>query len=394
MTHRGLSASDLRRRNRRGLLSLVHRHGAIARNDLASSLGLTRASVTILANELLDEGLLVEAGSSGGSGKAGRRKIFLRVRAEAGKLIGIGVDPEKIQVLLADLGGTVLGVRNLPLPTSKGSREGGPGQVFARIVTKASAELLGGKKATASGVIGAGLGVTGRVDPETGVSLREPRLWDAPVALAEPFEASLGIPVAVDNNVRSLALAELLLTDARRSPPSGLLFLKYGPGVGAAWTMGGNPWAGAHNRAGELGHTLVEIDGPACPYCGRRGCLESLASAQALGEELGMPGASIESLTARLAAERPADFSLLAGRFARALGNAIELCDPSVVTLYGAAFRDSALFTEVARRVESNERPCEIRRSGLDPELPALGGVALALGRFLDQGGTDQIAER
>jgi glucokinase/N-acylmannosamine kinase len=182
-----------------------------------------------------------------------------------------------------------------------------------------------------------------------------------------------------------LALAELLLTDAKLSAPPGLLFVKYGPGVGAAWAVSGKPWPGAHFRSGELGHTLVENDGPVCAYCGRRGCLESLVSAQALGdsrEAKGGRGARVEELCASLEAKAPEAFSILAQRFARAIGNAIEVCDPSIVTLYGAPFRDGRLFEEIAARVVSNERPCEIRRSGLDTDLPALGGVALALDRF------------
>ncbi len=387
MTPRGLSAVDVRMRNRAGLLRLIHSHGAIARNDLARSLGLTRASVTILANELLDEGLIVEAGSSGGIGKVGRRKIFLRIRPEAGKLLGVGIDAERMQVLIADLAGSVVAVRNLPSPAARLGKEREPGPALVRAVAEAAAELLGGRAPVEAGVLGAGLGVTGRVDARSGISLREPRLWEGSVPLADPLAAALGLPSAVDNNVRSLALAELLLTDARRSPPEGLLFIKYGPGVGGAWTTGGAPWAGAHYRAGEIGHTLVETEGPPCPYCGRRGCLESLVSARALGKALGRSGARIEELCAELAAMDPEAYALLAGRFARALGNAIELCDPGVVALYGAPFKDPGLFAEISRRIEFNDRPCEIRRSGLDTELPALGGAALALDRFLDTGG-------
>ena len=151
--------------------------------------------------------------------------------------------------------------------------------------------------------------------------------------------------------------------------------------------MGGAPWAGAHNRAGELGHTLVDAEGPTCPYCGRRGCLESLVSARALGAALGHEGGLVEELCAELAERDPEAFALLAGRFARAIGNAIELCDPAVVALYGAPFVEPRLFSEIARRVESNDRPCEIRHSGLDPKLPALGGAALALGHFFEGGG-------
>ncbi len=380
MTPRGLSSPDLRKRNRTGILRLIHRHGGIARNDLAKALGLTRASVTYLVSELMDDGLVVEGASSESAGKVGRRKIFMNIRPEAASVLGIGLDFDRLQLVLTDLAGTVLGVRNLPSSASPSSHGQEAAENLAKKISEAKTKLVSGSNG--GPLIGAGFTVTGRVDSSAGVSLREPRLWSGSVALRDPLAAALGIPVAVDNNVRALALAELLLTEARASAPTGLLFVKYGPGVGAAWAVGGVPWPGAHFRSGELGHTLVENDGPPCVYCGRKGCLESLVSAMALGEMLGANGGRIEDLCHALEADDPAGFSTLAQRFARAIGNAIEVCDPAVVTLYGAPFRSGRLFEEIAARVESNERPCEIRRSALDPDLPALGGAALALDRF------------
>ena len=387
MTPRGQSAPDLRRGNREALLRLVFRHGAIARNDLARLLGLTRAGVTILVTNLIEEGLVEEAGLSGAAGHAGRRKVFLRIRPQAGKLLGFGVDNEKVQAVLTDLSGSVLAFRNLPspaVPSLTGQEASGPLLGFVR---EATAGLLGGRTCTEAGVLGAGLGVTGRVDASIGVSLREPRLWEGPVPLKAPLEAALGIPVFVDNNVRALALAESLLTESRSHAPVGLFFVKYGPGVGAAWSVGGVPWQGVHHRAGELGHTLVELDGPVCPYCGRRGCLESLVSAWALGERLSMHSLRVDQLVGELERSDPDAFSTLATRFARALSNAIELYDPGTVALYGLAFRNEAFLAAVLERVESNERPCTVRRSFLDPEFPAIGGVALALDEVLARGG-------
>ncbi|HAE22628.1 MAG TPA: hypothetical protein DCG47_09950 [Spirochaetaceae bacterium] len=408
MTSQGWNAPDLRKRNRAGILRLVHRQGDIARNELALALGLTKAAVTILVNELIDDGLIVEAGEQAGARRAGRRKIALRIRPDAGLILGVGIDAERVQVLLADLSGAVLGVRNLPppraLPHAPALGESEDGIMGARIaaaVYAAAAKLAGGTGFSALGIVGAGLGVTGRVDEERGVSLREPRLWSAPVALREPLEDALKLCVSVDNNVRALALAELLLTDARSESPAGLLFVKYGPGVGASWTMGGTPWPGAHHRSGELGHTVVASEGPICPYCGRVGCLESLVSAHALELALGRleggpknhaakrfgAGSRTDELCELLRLRDSAAYERLASRFALALGNAIELCDPTAVVLYGTPFRQGPLFDEIARRVEANERPCDIRRSAMDPALPALGGAALALERFFADGG-------
>jgi predicted NBD/HSP70 family sugar kinase len=387
MTPRGQSAPDLRRGNRAALLRMVFRFGAIARNDLARMLGLTRAGVTILVNNLIEEGFVEEAGLSGAAGHAGRRKVFLRIRPGAGKILGFGVDNEKVQAVLTDFSGSVLAFKNLPspaVPSLSGQEAAGPLIGFIR---EAVASLLGGKTCAEAGVLAAGLGVTGRVDASTGISLREPRLWEGPVTLGAPIESALGIPIAVDNNVRALALAESLLTESRSHAPVGLFFVKYGPGVGGAWTVGGVPWQGINYRAGELGHTLVELEGPVCPYCGRRGCLESLVSARSLGERLSLPGLRVDQLVAELEKSDPEAFSLLATRFARALSNAIELYDPGTVALYGLAFRNEALLSAIQERVESNERPCAVRRSYLDPELPAMGGVALALDEVIERGG-------
>lgn len=390
---RGWNAPDLRKRNRAGVLRLVHARGDIARNELAFELGLTKAAVSILVNELIAEGLISEAGEQRGERRAGRRKIALRLRPEAGALLGVGIDSERTQLILCDLAGKPLAVRELPPPNEAagGQTSGRPraviAEAFASNLGTAARELLAAAGLGAKALLGAGVGVSGRVDELRGVSLREPRLWEGELALRAPLEGALGICVSVDNNVRALALAELLLCEERSTSGESILFTKYGPGVGAAWTMGGRAWPGAHHRSGELGHTVVASEGPACPYCGRVGCLESLVSARALGERLGLEGRPAHELCAILRERDGRAYEELAERFAVALGNAIELYDPAAVVLYGPAFADGPLFDEIARRVVSNDRPCDVRRSRLDPALPALGGTALALERFFADGG-------
>jgi len=377
---RGLNSPDIRKRNRSSILRLIHRHGGLARNELAKALGLTRASITYLINELIEDGLVEEGGSAGDEDRTGRRKVAIRIRERAGLLLGVAAELERLQLAVTDLRGAVLYSKDLPSPAEPWRSGQEAARALADRVAMALRALV--PAAVRSELIGAGFVLTGRVDSDEGTSLREPRLWSGPVPLKGALEAALGLPVAIDNNVRALALAELLLTGRRAEAPLGTLFVKYGPGVGGAWLAGGEPWPGAHYRSGELGHTIVAETGELCPYCGRRGCLESLVSARALGEALGARGARAEELCARLEANDGEAFRLLASRFALALGNAIEICDPALVTLYGAPFLAGTLFDQVAARVEANERPCEIRRSELDPELPALGGVALALDHF------------
>ena len=87
------------------------------------------------------------------------------VRLHSGRVLGVGVDAERIQILVADLGGSVIGVRDLPSPAARGGKDKEPGQALARRVAEAASELLGGVSPATAGVIGVGLGVTGRVGP-------------------------------------------------------------------------------------------------------------------------------------------------------------------------------------------------------------------------------------
>jgi len=87
VTAQGWNAPDLRKRNRAGILRLVHRQGDIARHELALALGLTKAAVTILVNELIDDGLIVEAGEQAGAKRADSDDHMRRRAAHLGKQV-------------------------------------------------------------------------------------------------------------------------------------------------------------------------------------------------------------------------------------------------------------------------------------------------------------------
>ena len=90
----------------------------------------------------------------------------------------------------------------------------------------------------------------------------------------------LGLPVWVDNDVNAAVLAEHRYGAARGA--SHAVMLALGTGIGGGLILDGRVYRGATGAAGELGHTVVDVDGPPCP-CGGRGCLEVLASGTAIG---------------------------------------------------------------------------------------------------------------
>jgi predicted NBD/HSP70 family sugar kinase len=130
-----------------------------------------------------------------------------------------------------------------------------------------------------------GVGVRGIVDAKTGVVLGWPNTptWAAAwtgVNLEQELRAPLGIePIVVDDSVRAMAISAHRNGSARGS--SNFLYVFLGAGVGSALLIDGRPYYGGTGLAGELGHVTVMEDGPWCS-CGNRGCLEVMASTNAV----------------------------------------------------------------------------------------------------------------
>ena len=144
--------------------------------------------------------------------------------------------------------------------------------------------LSGKYKATRS-FLGAGIGVPGLIDLQTGIMRKAANLpgWENYPARAE-IERRLGLPksdarVVLENDARVAALGEQWLGAARGVANMAVLTL--GTGIGGGIVLGGRIWHGMNGMAGEFGHVTLEPDGHLCG-CGNRGCSEQYASASAL----------------------------------------------------------------------------------------------------------------
>jgi glucokinase len=197
-------------------------------------------------------------------------------------------------VAAVDLGGTAMKGAVSRAPGELGpvesrptGREAGPEAVLGRL-EDFLAELIG------EAVEAVGVAVPGLVDDAAGVARNAVNLGWHDVPLRDRLAARLGLPVAVGHDVRAAALAEGELGAARGC--RDWLLVTLGTGVGAAVMLGGRPYAGAHGNGGELGHMVVDPDGPPC-NCGNRGCVESFASAAAIERRYG-GGATAKEIAA------------------------------------------------------------------------------------------------
>ena len=129
------------------------------------------------------------------------------------------------------------------------------------------------------GVVAIGVGAAGLVDARSGVLLSSPNLSWRDVPLRERLLSSFGLPVTVDNDATAGAWAESMLGASRGVAYS--LFVGVGTGIGGGIVQEGRLVRGAHGFAGEIGHVIVEPEGPPCG-CGNRGCWEQVASGHAI----------------------------------------------------------------------------------------------------------------
>lgn len=246
-------------------------------------------------------------------------------------------------------------------------------------------ELLGGQRPLAVGV-----SFGGPVNHQTGVvylSHHVPGWENTPLQaiLEQAFAAS----VRVDNDANAAALGE-----HRWGAGQGLdslLYVTVSTGVGGGWILHGRPWRGHAGLAGEIGHTIADPNGPEC-LCGKRGCVERLASGPYMAQDLAARGLITDApmtgeLVAQLAATGEPDALEILRRGAWALGiglgHAANFMNPQRMILGGGVTKSGELWWRMVRQTAVQtalpEIHCDIVAAALGDDAPLWGAIALAL---------------
>ena len=308
-------------------------------------------------------------------------------------LAGVDVGGSKIAILLADP--ALRAVARHVVPTGSGDGVDGVRRIVAAL--DATLEQVG---VTRRDVAAMGIGVPGRVDPEAGtVTLAVNLGWHA-LPLRDELEAVLGIPVGVENDVRAAAAG--LHARGEAGGVDNLAYLAIGTGISAGVVLDGRLFRGPRGLAGEIGHVVLEPNGPAC-RCGLDGCLEALASGRAIAEAAALrieqgPGSTIEEpVTARSVYRAAAAGDAVAGRLvertgryvARAIHALVMTYDVPRVVLGGGVTRAGTVFLDpVTRGLDELRAASALAREALpvdlvellppDADAGAWGGVIVA----------------
>ncbi len=303
-------------------------------------------------------------------------------------VVGIDLGGTKIAGVRMDQRGEILARDETPTPTD------------ASAILEELIRLVG--SLTDADTSAVGIGAAGMVDFEAGALRFAPNLPLRDVPIRDMLQQRSGLPCVVDNDANAAGWGEHQFGAARGH--DHVLLVTVGTGIGGALVAGGQVYRGAHGFAAEIGHIIVEPNGPECG-CGNRGCWEQVASGRALDrlardEAERDPAGEIARVAeggvveGRHAAEaaRQGDraargiFDEVGRRLGEGLAGLVNVLDPEIVVVGGGVAEEGELLLDPARRafretVEAFDRRPEVPIvvAELGKEAGAMGAAALAL---------------
>lgn len=364
----------------------IRRHGPTSRVQLANATGLSLTCVCDIVDGLLSKAVLVEKGTV--TGRRGRPMVLVDINPDGAPVAGVWLRPVDTEIAVASPTSEILARRTIQYAADEE-----PESVLATVVQgiQRCADAAGKDVKALDGV---GVSLAGYADVD---NLTNRVGWQH-IPICCMLQQRLGIPVYADNDVRAAALVSQWFGD--ESPDGGAIYVSVGEGIGAAVVHGGEVLRGVHNTAGLLGHITIDPNGPVCG-CGKRGCLETLASDLAFIHYIwpetkkGVLDISAhervdlvrEGINMALRGDAGANWALVtvAKYLGIALGNVIGILDPRAVFICGTLIDFAPeLVIDLVRRetlqhVWANARGVDIRPLMDHENFLLRGSIGLAL---------------
>ena len=377
------------------LLRLIWEERRMSRADLARRADVSRSTVSDLVKDLLRTELVAEVGA--GQSRGGRRPIVLEFQDEAFGILGVDIGATHVAAVVTDLRGRVLAWQETGHPVRTdpvGTR---------RLVAELSDGCLASWRGGTGRLVGIGVAVPSPVDPSQPDRLSEVVLpaWRGQKWF-QGLRQRYGVPVLVDNDANLGALAE-------RWWGAGLgvddfVYIKVATGIGAGHMVRGEIYRGATGISGEIGHLVVDPQGPRC-VCGLRGCLTEFVGSRALSKRASellaeYPRSVLAGAVPTVIAIEDAalEGDPLANQIVReaadylgiAIAGVVSMLNPAAVILGGGLTRVGDLLLEPLRDMVGRRAllpsmaAAEIRVGDLGPQTTALGAATLVLNAALD----------
>ncbi len=275
------------------IIQLLYLEGNKSIPDIGRATGMSIPTITRTINELIDEELVLDNGI--GASIGGRRPNLYLLNPEARYVLGIDMGRFATRISILNLNRQTLSSDGIIVSELENDEN-----IVDKIYQK-SRELIANTGIDYRKLIGVGVAFPGLIDSKSGMSQTYKNFSDRP--LYKFFEDKFDLPVFVDNDARVMALGESYFGLAQGK--ENVLCLNIGAGIGLGMILNGKLYRGNSGFAGEFGHFEVEPEGKLC-ICGKRGCLETVASGSAIAKraQIGMANGMI-SILARLTDNNP-----------------------------------------------------------------------------------------
>jgi glucokinase-like ROK family protein len=259
------------------LLTLLHDR-VISRTKLAQITHLSNSTISNLISELIQQGIVSEEAptdpTSGELRPVGRPSAAIQLEANSRAVVGVHIGVGIFRVALVNLVGE-------PLSNQMGNfHVDEPAEAVMDQITAAVDNLITTSGYERARILGVGVGASGLVDFRSGVNILAPNLNWHNFPVRDYLQGILKLPVVVDNNVRAMAIGEKYFGAGQDA--DSLVFVYGRIGVGAGLIFKDEVFRGNTTGAGEIGHTVMLLEGGETCRCGNSGCLETLVSEPAI----------------------------------------------------------------------------------------------------------------
>lgn len=397
--------SKLKSFNKTEIMKILLKNESIYRAEIARMAGLSIPTVMKITDEFIKNGLVTEIGR--GASNGGKPPEMLQLIPNARFFLGVDLRGMEYRCAVINLHGDIL-LKHCTAAIDASKPENRGEKKIIEVLQELIEQTINRAGVDRSRVVGVGIGVPHPVDVKTGCIIYAKEMDWNDFDIVTPLEKALKIPVMVENTAKVIALAEKWFGEA--AGEKNFSVMTVGHGIGSAILIDNEIYSGANLMSGEIGHTVIDVNGPVC-RCGNRGCLEALASVTALnhyvqnalknGTSSMLASSPKLDTKAIVQAARLGDplavtaLERMANYLAIGIVNLINLLDLNLVMVTGGIVE---LYPELCSQVNQKvndlrgtyfgKRTVSVKPLLVGSDIAMVGAATLLVKRVVDGGGT------
>jgi N-acetylglucosamine repressor len=389
--------------NKQNVLNIIRDNSPIFKAEIARLTNLSIPTVMKITDELISNNLVIETGK--GESNGGKPPRLLEFNPTSYYIIGVEVEEYKILMIMMDLSAAIIYSETIPINVNEHH------DVIIKKIIDSINNTIVNSGVPRNLILGIGIGMPGLLDKEHGTVLFSPDFKWENVNLVAPIKEKFNMNIIIDNVTRAMAMGEKWLGLGKNV--DNFMCINLGYGIGASIVLNGTLYSGSSGSSGEFGHLTLEKNGPICD-CGNYGCLEALASGNAITKKaklfvareehsriLDLAGGNIDSIEAKTVFDAAKEGDGLAMEIVReateylgiAIAGMINFLDPELIILEGGVAQAGEILTNnIQKIVGRRQMKCAGRRtkilvSQLGKNAAAIGAASFILQEFIENGG-------